>query len=195
MEGTLKPGTLLRDLDLAEQLGVSRTPVREALLKLENEGFIVTKPNRSTKVSNIDFEEVYSLYSIVWTLEKLALEQGIEHIKKEQLEEMVANNRNLKESIIQNNAVKANAYDTAFHDVIVKSSCNKPLIEMLEGLKQKLKRIELFYFTELDHLLSSCEEHAEIIRFIERSERNQACSALEKNWKNGWLNIKKYQNK
>lgn len=193
--GTLKPGTVIRDLDLAKQLGVSRTPVREALLKLEDESFVETRPNRSTKVSDICFEEAYSLYSIVWTLEKLALDQGIEHIKNEQIEKMTSNNRKLEEAIKQNNAIQANLYDTAFHDVIIQSSCNKPLIQILDRLKQNLKRIELFYFTKLEHLLSSCEEHDKIIMYIKRSDKAQACNAIEENWKNGWLNIKKYKNK
>lgn len=195
VDGTLKPGTVIRDLDLANQLGVSRTPVREALLKLEDEGFVVTKPNRSTKVADICFEEAYSLYSVVWALEKLALEQGMEYIKREQIEEMISNNRKLEEAIRQNNAIQANAYDTAFHNVIVQSSRNKPLIKIIDGLKQNLKRIELFYFTRFDHLLSSCEEHDKIILYIQKSEKVQAGNAIEENWKNGWLNIKRYRNK
>lgn len=195
VDGTLKPGAVIRDLDLAKQLGVSRTPVREALLKLEDENFVETKPNRSTKVSDICFEEVYSLYSTVWTLEKLALEQGMEYIEKEQIEEMMSNNRRLEEAINQNNAIQANVYDTAFHNVIVQSSHNKPLIKIMDGLKQNLKRIELFYFSNLDHLHSSCEEHEKIILSIQKSERVQASRAIEENWKNGWLNIKKYRNK
>lgn len=195
VNGILKPGTVLRDLDLAKQLGVSRTPIREALLKLENEGFVVTQPNRSTKVSDIQLDEAYSLYSIVWTLEKLACEQGMENIEAKQIDEMVEMNKKLWDAIRQNDAVKANAYDTAFHHVIIQSSCNEPLIRILEGLKQNLKRIELFYFTELDHLHFSCEEHDKIIRCIKKAEQASACAAIEENWKNGWLNIKKYQNR
>ena len=69
LEGTLAPGAQLRDKELAEQLGVSRTPIREALLRLEGEGLVKTKPNCSTLVTPIDFQHAFHLYSIVWTLE------------------------------------------------------------------------------------------------------------------------------
>src|SRR5262245_93883 len=76
LDGTLPPGSQLRDKKLAEQLGVSRTPIREALLRLEDEGLVKTKPNSSTLVSSIDFHSAFHLYSIVWTLERLALSQA-----------------------------------------------------------------------------------------------------------------------
>ena len=59
LDGTLAPGAKLRDKELAEQLGVSRTPIREALLRLEDEGFVKAKPNRSTHVSSIDFHNAF----------------------------------------------------------------------------------------------------------------------------------------
>jgi DNA-binding GntR family transcriptional regulator len=63
LDGTLAPGEQLRDKELAKQLGVSRTPVREALLRLEDEGLVKTKPNSSTLVSSIDFHDAFHLYS------------------------------------------------------------------------------------------------------------------------------------
>lgn len=195
VEGTLKPGEVIRDLELAKQLGVSRTPVREALLKLADENFVEMKPNRSTKVKEIRFEEAYSLYSIIWTLEKLALVQGSKHLEKVQIEKMMTYNKKLGQAIKNNEAVKANTYDSAFHDVIIHSSQNYQLIKILTGLKQNLKRIELFYFTKIDHLITSCEEHDKIIMYIIQKDESQACSMIEQNWKNGWYNIENYMNK
>src|SRR5262245_3703602 len=80
VEGKRKPGQKLRDKELAEQLGASRTPIREALLRLEDEELVQTKPNSATIVSPIDSHDAYHLYSIVWSLEKLALEQSIRAI-------------------------------------------------------------------------------------------------------------------
>src|SRR5689334_15799597 len=76
LDGTLAPGVQIRDREIAEQLGVSRTPIREALLRLEDEGLVQTKPNRATRVTTIDFHNAFHLYSIVWTLEQLALTQA-----------------------------------------------------------------------------------------------------------------------
>ncbi|MCI1859520.1 MAG: GntR family transcriptional regulator [Sporolactobacillus sp.] len=193
VDGTLKPGAVLRDLDLAKQLGVSRTPIREALLKLEDEGFVITRPNRSTKVADVRPEDAYWLYSIVWTLEKLALEQGMKTINKPQIEAMSTYNSKLGQAIAGNRAADANRFDSAFHRVIIHSSGNAPLIGILAQLKQKLKRIELFYFTELDHLTVSCEEHERIIAAIKQANLTQACAAIEANWRNGWHHIETYK--
>src|SRR5271156_6273245 len=97
LEGILAPGAQLRDKDLAEQLGVSRTPIREALLRLEDEGLVQTKPNRSTLVSSIDFHSAFHLYSIVGALEQLALRQSFPHITEEHIQDMTdANARFVK---------------------------------------------------------------------------------------------------
>ncbi|EST10237.1 GntR family transcriptional regulator [Sporolactobacillus laevolacticus] len=189
IEGTLSPGVVIRDLDLAEQMGVSRTPIREALLKLEDEGFVITKPNRSTMVSEINLAEAKSLYSIVWTLEKLALEQGINHIKDKQINEMIVINENLKRAIMDRNPLKSNAYDTDFHGVIINSSHNTELSTILNRVKQKLKRIEIFYFNQFNDLLTSYDEHQEIILSIKLRKKDHASSAIENNWKQGLLNI------
>ena len=87
----------VRDKELAEQLGVSRTPIREALLRLEDEGLVQTKPNRSTLVSSIDFHSAFHLYSIVWTLERLALTQAFGSITDLHIQSMIeANERFLQ---------------------------------------------------------------------------------------------------
>ncbi len=97
LDGTFAPGMQLRDKELAAQLGVSRTPIREALLRLEDEGLVQTKPNRSTHVSSIDFHNAFHLYSIVWTLEKLALTQAFGSITEDHLQVMTEAQRTLFE--------------------------------------------------------------------------------------------------
>ena len=87
----------MRDKTLAELLGVSRTPIREALLRLEDEGMVQTKPNSSTLVSSINFHNAFHLYSIVWTLERLALSQAFGSIRDEHIQTMIeANERFLQ---------------------------------------------------------------------------------------------------
>src|SRR5579872_1685527 len=88
LDGTLAPGSQLRDKELAVELGVSRTPIREALLRLEDEGLVKTKPNSSTLVSSIDFHNAFHHYSIVWTLEALALSQAFGSIRDEHIQQM-----------------------------------------------------------------------------------------------------------
>jgi DNA-binding GntR family transcriptional regulator len=92
---------------LAKQLGVSRTPIKEALIRLEDEGFVQIKPNHSTIISPIDSYEILHLYSIVWTLEKLAMEQAFEKIQYQHVQMMNEINHHLKRAITEENQLVA----------------------------------------------------------------------------------------
>src|SRR5436190_24084875 len=95
LDGILVPGERLHDMALAEQLGVSRTPVREALRRLEDEGLIETSPNRWTRVAPLDLVEAGSLYPIISNLEQLALDLAIDALDDSELEEMERANQRL----------------------------------------------------------------------------------------------------
>lgn len=89
VKGKLEPGQKLRDKELAERLGVSRTPIREALLRLEDEGLVQTKANSTTLVAPLDLHNALNLYSIVWTLEGLAMKQAFELITHKIIDSMI----------------------------------------------------------------------------------------------------------
>src|SRR5699024_618422 len=88
ISGNLKSGTRLRDQELSEMLGISRTPIREALLMLENEGFVETKANRWTIVSSIDLDKAKENYILVWNLECLALNLAFEKFTEKDINEL-----------------------------------------------------------------------------------------------------------
>lgn len=183
IEGKLGPSQKLRDKELAEQLGVSRTPIREALLRLENEGFVQTKPNCSTIVCPIDYHNTLNLYSIVWSLENLALKQSFEFITLKHLESMNAANKRLLRAIKSNDAALAVESDNEFHSVFIQLSQNLELCQILSGVKQKLKRLELFYFGKVQDVHQSYEEHLNIISALKKKNLALALTAVEDNWK------------
>src|SRR3712207_2456037 len=94
--GELQPNTRLNIYDLSELLGISRTPVREALLRLEKDGLVLMKANSWTIVAPINLEEAEHIYSVIIALEKLALQQAFIHLQKEDLIELKSLNENLK---------------------------------------------------------------------------------------------------
>jgi DNA-binding GntR family transcriptional regulator len=192
VQGILAPGQQLRDKELAEQLGVSRTPIREALLRLEDEGFVETKPSRSTIVSPIRFEGVLNIYSIVWTLEKLAMEQAFDFIEERHLIEMESINREVKTAIDEGNQIVAVQKDNDFHSIYINLSTNDELKRILSGLKQKLKRMELFYFNQVSDVLLSVDEHDQIIRELRNGSLSMVLEVIEKNWKESYLRIQAY---
>lgn len=181
VEGKLKPAQKLRDKDLAEQLGVSRTPIREALLRLEDEGLVLTKPNRSTLVAPIDFHNAHHLYSIMWTLEQLALEQAFERLQDKHIEAMEEANQKLFQALKDGDRLLAVKADNEFHSIYIDLSHNDELKRILSGIKQKLKRIELFYFEEAQDARLSWEEHQRIIDTLRMRDLGPALEALKYN--------------
>jgi DNA-binding GntR family transcriptional regulator len=186
MDGTLAPGVQLKDKDLAEQLGVSRTPIREALLRLEDEGFIQTKPNRSTLVSAIDFQNAVHHYSIVWSLEQLALSQAFSSITDYHIQTMIEANERFLQKMKVCDRLSALDADHDFHSVYVKLSKNQELMKIISEIKHKLKRLDLYYFEKVQNALLSYEEHVQIIEALKQKDLSQAMSAVENNWKNSF---------
>ncbi|PIS01347.1 MAG: GntR family transcriptional regulator [Chlamydiae bacterium CG10_big_fil_rev_8_21_14_0_10_35_9] len=186
LEGTLAPKEKLRDKELAAELGVSRTPVREALLRLEEEGLVQTKPNSSTFVSSIDFHNAFHLYSIVWTLEKLALNQAFGSITEFHIQNMIQANEEFLKQMQVNNRLKALDADYDFHTTYVKLSENTELEKMISEIKRKLKRLDLYYFNKINNAELSYEEHKHIIEALQKKDLNAALSSVEKNWKSSF---------
>ncbi|MGM0860748.1 MAG: GntR family transcriptional regulator [Bacillota bacterium] len=182
--GKLEPGAKLRDQDLSETLGISRTPIREALLKLENDGLVVTKANRWTLVSPIDLKDAENIYSIVWTLESLAMEKAFPHMTSADLEELEQLNEHLNHAMESGDRFTAFEADNAFHDKIIQLSNNSELQKMLISLKTKIQRIEMYYFSQNDAMHTSYNEHLQIIDAIRNQKINLAIKAIKANWKN-----------
>lgn len=190
--GELEPGTKLRDQDLSDTLGISRTPIREALLRLENDGLVVTKANRWTLVSPIDLKEAKSIYSIVWTLESLAMEQAFPSISSTDIEELVQLNENLNKTLKTGNHFAKLQADNEFHDKIIQLSNNLELPKLLSSLKVRIQRMEIHYFSKIDNKYTSYTEHQQILDAIKKQELNFAIDAIKANWKNSLDRIRQY---
>lgn len=190
LDGTFKPGMKLRDKQLAEQLGVSRTPIREALLRLEDEGLVQTKPNSSTLVTSIDFHNAYHLYSIVWTLEHLALSQAFGAITEDHIQAMTEANELFLQKMKTQDRFAALEADYDFHSVYIKLSQNSDLEKIIFDIKNKLKRLDLYYFDKIKNATLSYEEHKAIIEALNQKDLAQALNAVEHNWKNSFSRFK-----
>ena len=124
MEGELRPGEKLLDKELAESMGVSRTPVREALRRLEDKDLVESSANRWTRVSEVSIREPEKIYPIIWSLEELALSLAIERLTKDDFKKMDKANVALDNALYKENPVKASMADIRFHDVFIKRSDN-----------------------------------------------------------------------
>lgn len=189
MIGKLEPGAKLRDQELSDLLGISRTPIREALLKLEDDGLVVTKANRWTLVSPIDMKEAEDIYLIVEALETLAIEQGMQHLSKVDIEELENLNENFKKALELGDKVAVFRADNEFHDKIVKLSNNIELSKLLTNLKIKIQRMEIHYFIQTNNSQESYNEHIEIISALKENDLPLVKDRIQSNWKNSLSRI------
>jgi DNA-binding GntR family transcriptional regulator len=183
MEGELRPGEKLLDSELAERLGTSRTPVREALRRLEDKGLVETAANRWTKVTFVSIEEVERIYPIIWSLEALAVELAFPHLGREELALMAEANRDLSAALAAHEPVRASRADARLHQVVIDKSGNAQLADILASLKMKLRRLEVFHFEVYVVAAESVREHAEFMAALERGrDLESAQRLLRLNW-------------
>lgn len=182
IDGTLTPGEKLRDIDLAEHLGVSRTPVREALRRLEDEGLIETKQNAWTRVTPVDASLATRIYPILRLLEPLGLELSFEKFTREDTQAMRALNTRVEAALRRGDARSAAVQDTELHDTWTGGCGNAELIGIIRDLKTQHIRLEIAYWGG-DSALESVAEHARLIAALEVHDLKSAKRALEANWK------------
>ncbi len=184
MEGTLRPGEKLLDKELADTLGVSRTPVREALRRLEDKGLVESSASRWTRVSEISHDDPGMIYPIIWTLEALAAEMAIFHLTENDYKRMEKANAALKSALEKGDPVAASAADARFHDVYIQRSYNGHLINILQDLKIKYRRMEINYFEKDAKITASLEDHARIITAFKHEDTPLATNIIRSNWQN-----------
>src|SRR6266516_1416665 len=182
VEGVYQPGETIRDQELADALGVSRTPVREALQRLQDEGFVETATNRWTRVATLDLDEVRHLYPIIWSLELLAISLAQHRLTSHDLEHMREANARLHEALTTKDAVAASKADYAFHQIFIDQSANPDLIRILNEVKIRLRWLEVAYFRELVGAIQSIREHEAILDALEKGSYEQAAQAIKTNW-------------
>lgn len=126
-------GEVLRDQDIAARLGVSRTPVREARRRLEDEGFVEIALNRWTRVAPLDLTRAAKLYPVIEALDVLALEQAGPRLTRDHLRRLEEANAGLARALVEHDATQALAVDDAFHQVSAEAAGHRTLTEVLGG--------------------------------------------------------------
>ena len=183
VQGILEPEAKLRDTDLAVQLGVSRTPVREALRRLEDEGLVQTKQNAWTRVAPVTRALAERIYPILRVLEGLALELAAPHLEPTDLDAMRDLNAQVKAALSAGDARAAAMLDSALHERFIAGCPNPELQGIIRTLKTNQIRLEIHYWRGgVDVALQSVAEHEAMIAALERGDLSAAKLALEGNY-------------
>jgi len=181
VDGTLQPGEQLRDAELATWLGVSRTPIREALLRLQRAGLIVSAPGRSTTVSSLDVRATRDAQSVVAALHELAVRQAVEVLTAADLDRMRAANRRFAEALKAGDAEAALLADDELHAVPVAAASNSAIEEVLAQYTPVLRRVERLRFSSLAGR-ASVALHEELIERCAAGDVDAAAAVSGRTW-------------
>ena len=150
LKGKYEENDELREATLGKELGVSRTPVREALRQLELEGLVVMIPRRGAQVANITEKDLNDVLEVRMALENLSIENACARMTEEQLDELWKAARNFEDTMAEGNLVRLAEADVAFHEVIYKSSDNRRLNQVLNNLREQIYRYRVEYLKDED---------------------------------------------
>lgn len=177
--GVLKPGERLMEIQLAEELGVSRTPVREAIRKLELEGYVIMMPRRGTYVANLSIRDVNEVFEIRTSLDSLASGLAAERITDEELERLERLLVLIGEYIEENDMDKIVETDMEFHDLLYQASRNTRLVGIIFNLREQLTRFRATSMAYPGRLKETLEEHTRIVEAIAQGNVELAQKAAE----------------
>jgi len=181
-DGTLAPGEAVKDVEIAGRLGVSRTPVREALQMLEQLGLIETEPSRHTRIAQVDPRDAALLYPPLAVLLVESVEQAAPIATQADLEAMNAANEHLLQAVERADANAARTADYAFHDVLVRRASNPYLTSAIDLLHVHSRRLDTLYFTHLGPSHESYQEHCEILEALEAGDLQRAKQMTRQNF-------------
>ena len=178
IKGDLKPGERLLEIQLADKLGVSRTPVREAIRKLELEGLVTMVPRRGTTVLGITKKHLKDVLEIRSALEELALELACRRVTPEQYEELVRLEALLEEKQDSDNAFELSDIDEKFHEQIYQATNNPRLVQLLANLREQMYRYRLEYMKAKDKRPRLIQEHQQIIKALKNKDSKAGRKAI-----------------
>ena len=179
LDGDLKPGERVMEVQLAEELGVSRTPVREAIRKLELEGLLVMVPRKGAYVADVSIKDVLSVLEIRASLEGLGASLAAERITEEEVERLKLSAKDFEAMHEANDRDGMVEKDTEFHSILLSASRNNKLLEIVEGLSDYVQRFRVIYFTEYSDSKNIMEEHRKILEAIDERDIDKASKAAQ----------------
>ena len=188
--GELVPGRNIPERETAEALGVSRTPLREALLILEGEGLVNTAPAKSPIVANPSVEDVTQLLLVQSALEGLAGECACEKISADELGQLEMMHDQMIVKADQAEALDFFSADMAFHEAIVAATKNQPLIKTHRQYNSRLWRARFMSSRRRVKKRSiTLREHADIVQGLRLRDKEQTSVALELHLRDAITNI------
>lgn len=178
LHGELAPGERLMEIHLANELGVSRTPIREAIRKLELEGLVIMTPRKGAVVASITEIDLRDVLEVRRVLEKLSMELACKRITQEELDQLKNEMAVFKRVVESGDISKIATEDVVFHDIIYHAAGNNRLVQMLNNLRDSLYRYRLEYIKHKTNHAQILKEHMQIVSTLENHDVEEGKKAI-----------------
>lgn len=182
--GEFAPGERLMEISLANRLGVSRTPVREAIRKLELEGLVIMIPRKGAQVAKITEKSLRDVIEIRCVLEEFAASLACERITEEGKEKLKEAHRQFVEAAQTNDIIDIVEKDEQFHDAIFQATCNDRLITIINNLREQFYRYRMEYVKDIEQHSVLVTEHEQLLHAIFNQDSETAKQIMRTHLKN-----------
>jgi len=182
VRGELAPGEKVKDAELAERLGLSRTPVREALARLVESGLVEAKPGVYTRITTLNRRDVEKTLAVLRSLDRLAVETAVPLLTKHDLEQMRQANRDFERAVDAEDTDAALEADDRFHAVTLTAADNPVLRRVVEQLHPQIHRILYRKFATLLGGRNTVEHHDRLLALCSRGDARAAAELSARHW-------------
>ncbi|MCI9569556.1 MAG: GntR family transcriptional regulator [Lachnospiraceae bacterium] len=191
LKGELEPGERLMEIQLAERLGVSRTPIREAIRKLELEGLVLMIPRKGAEVAKISENNLRDVLEVRRSLEELAIDLACQRMTEEELSELKKTEERFAKAIQTGEVMEIAQTDESYHEIIYNSTKNQKLVQILNNLREQMYRYRLEYIKDEDKRQILLVEHDHIIKALSLRHVQEAKMAIREHIDNQEITILK----
>lgn len=178
LTGELKPGERLMEIHLANRLGVSRTPIREAIRKLELEGLVIMIPRRGAEVAQISWKSLKDVLEVRKALDMLSIELACDRITEEEIEELEKACEEFRKQAQLNDATAMAKADVALHDIIFRATRNDRLQQLVNNLSEQMYRYRFEYIKDISQHETLVNEHQLILNSIRNKDKVKAAEIV-----------------
>ena len=184
LRGELKPGERLMEIQLANKLGVSRTPIREAIRKLELEGLVLMIPRKGAEVADISEKSLRDVLEVRKALEELAVQLACDKITKEEIEDLKKAAEDFKKILKSRDITEIAEADVRFHDIIFMATDTQTLVQILNNLREQMYRFRVEYLKNEEVHPQLIAEHEKIIEHIMERDKAKASAIVSEHINN-----------
>lgn len=178
--GELKPGERLMEVHLANKLGVSRTPIREAIRKLELEGLVIMVPRRGAEVANITEKSLTDVLEVRRALDALAVELACDRITEDEIGQLRTACEEFEQATKSKDTKLIARADVNLHDIIVAATGNQRLVQLVNNLAEQMYRYRFEYIKDINQYQTLIEEHRDIYDSLASRDKERASKAVKR---------------